>query len=279
MNRRPVCLTNDFTQVNNHIIDSFTSVKGPGDFPVSSRKKLIKGIIAPNLDYKYSKYGMAWSYKEIAEAELPDVYVIVGSGIKEFNTYSFADWETALGIVKINKDFGNELVRKSSILKNNAEQYVENTSIELQLPYLQYVNKDFLNKVSFVPVLVGNESYDELLKLADLLSDINGKVCYIFSANLVYHGKEFNYVPYIYAVKENLTLVNEQLIDAICSLDSKKFYDLSRRKNVLDRNVVVVAIEIMRGLGLKKGRFLNYYESGEFCDYENSVGFCSIVFD
>ena len=56
----------------------FSHSKGPGDLPVSKRSGKILGAIVPHAGYMYSGPCAAWVYKEIAEAEMPDVFIILG---------------------------------------------------------------------------------------------------------------------------------------------------------------------------------------------------------
>lgn len=277
MNRKPVFLDYEFGGLHKKIDQGFKSKLGPGEYPVKPRSKMIKGVVAPNYDYDFSSPALAWVYKEIAESELADVYIIVGRCESGFNTYLFGDWDTPFGSMKVDGKFGRELIKKFPMLRNDSGPFMEDGSIERQLPFLHFAKKDFFEKIRFLPILVGDVSYEKLVEFADVLSNCGEKISIICSGNFSHYGREFGNVPFVHGIKENLHLLDKRLIDFVVNLDSKGFYE--NGKKILDRNVFVLGMETFRGLGSKKGSLLNYYTSGEIDgNYDKSVGMGALVF-
>ena len=278
MNRKLFSLKQDFTVINRLISEGFTSKSGPGDFPVDSRNKKIKGMLIPYWGYALAGSAMAWAYKEIAESEIADTYVILGQG-DGIKTYLFGAWDTPFGPVNVNSGLGRKIVNKFPLLENNFEAFIEDKSIEMQLPFLQFANKQSLTKLKLLPILVGNTEYEEITGFADVLSELDGNICFICSANLTYYGKQFGHLPFVHGIKENLRIIDEQLIDFICNLDAKGFYKFANKnKLILDKDPIALFIEIMKGFGLKKGRLLSYYHSGEISGFDESVGLGAVAF-
>ena len=138
----------DFEKLDEEINRCFTSRFGPGDLPIKRHKK-IKGIITPNDKYKLSGGGMAWSYKEIAEAEFSKTYVILGVNSKKLGrkfACSLENWESVFGSVRVDVELANKLMEKSE-LKVDEEVQIRESCIEVQLPFLQFVNKDKLKEL------------------------------------------------------------------------------------------------------------------------------------
>lgn len=277
MIRKPANLDFSFEILNKLISFGFESSEGPGDFPIDKRNNSVRGLIAANYHYRACTSNLAWGYKEIAESKIPEVYVILGRG-DGLKTYFFGDWITPFGTIKVNKKFGYDLVHKYEKLMRDVKAFEADENIEKQLPCLQFANKNDLSKMSILPILIGDLSYVEICEFADVLSSLNIEMCVIASANLTYYGKKYGFVPFVYNVKENISSKDAELIDLICKLDTLGFLEATRKGNFLDRKVIATQIEIMKSLGCKKGRLLNYSTSGEVEGYENAVGFGSIVF-
>lgn len=269
-------LDRGFDRINEKIVEGYNSEFGPGAFPIDKRNKERLGVVCANYDYSLCNASLAWSYKEIAESRVPDVYVVIGKGNGKLSTYLFGDWESPLGVVKVNTDFGKELVRKSD-LKNDMEPFIEETSIGNQLPYLQYANRNDLGKVSFVPILVGDCTYEEICSLADAITDINKRICLIISGNFTNYSNEKR--PFLSAIKDNIYNLDLKYINFVNNLDSKGLIEFTKRNKLIDRNVFLLGMEILRGLGCKKGNLLNYHTSGDINNYkEEVIGFGSLIF-
>ena len=66
-----------FDKLDKSIRDSFMHKLGPGDFPTSRKKNDKFIVISPHWDYSLAGPGMAWSFKEIAEHDYKDVYILI----------------------------------------------------------------------------------------------------------------------------------------------------------------------------------------------------------
>ena len=277
MNRKPVSLDYDFGSMSKKVSAGYSSEFGPGTSPTRPKEKLIKCIIAPFYDYDKSSPALAWAYKEIAESAIPDAYVIIGRCESGFNTYLFGDWDTPFASMKINVELGKALIKKFPMLRNDARPFVEDITIERQLPCLQFAKRDSLDRVKFLPILIGDVNHDKLLEFAKVLGSIGSKISVICSCNLTRYGRGFGYVPFVHGVKENLYNLDNNLIDHIVKLDSEAFY--ANAKQIPEKNVFVLGMEIVKSMGGTRGSLLNYYTSGDLDDnYNRSVGLGAIVF-
>ncbi len=277
MNRNPIFLKQNYHEVNKLINQSFLSEKGPGDLPISSRKNKIAGIIAPNFDYINAGRSFAWSYKEIAEAEIPETYIILGTAQEGINTYLFGDWNSPLGSVLLNKQLGKTVIRSFPKVRNNYDTFANDRSIEVQLPFLQFASGN-QERIQFTPFLIGTSTFEDITLLADAITDASENISVICSANLTYYGKGFNSVPFIYSVKENISSFDQKAIQLICKLDSKAFYEFTRDSGIFDRYNITLFIELMKGLGCKQGDVLDYFTFQEVGKQKNIVGLSSLFF-
>lgn len=274
----------NFGELDKAIKNSFLSKLGPGEMPVKRRKKNIYGIIAPHAGYQFSGACAAWAYKEIGESKLPDVYVILGpnhTGIgSDFSTCLFSDWETPFGVVDINKSFGTSLINKFKLLKNELEPEMYEHCIEVQLPFLQHVNKEDMRNISFIPVLVRSENYEDLCKLGDAIADTDLNVCIVCSSDFTHYGRDYGFMPFAFSKKENLYALDGKALDFIKKMDSKGFFEYSKKTTICGASAIVVCIEACKNFGIKKGNLLQYYTSGDVLkDYNNAVGYASFAFE
>ncbi|MGB4067874.1 MAG: AmmeMemoRadiSam system protein B, partial [Nitrospira sp.] len=69
----------DGVKLKKQIDGFFTSGEGPDFKPSENQGKLIKGLVVPTYDLKQAGSVYAWAYKELQEAQQPDVYVIIGT--------------------------------------------------------------------------------------------------------------------------------------------------------------------------------------------------------
>ncbi len=155
----------NFEELNKQINDSFDSKLGPGALPIKKRAKEITGIIAPHAGYPYSGQCAAWAYKEIAESRLADVYVMLGLSHAGFQTcLSLEDWETPFGMVQADKELGKKLIEKG--IKQDEAVHQQEHSIEVQLPFLQFANKDYLKQLRIMPIIASpDKEYKETAKI------------------------------------------------------------------------------------------------------------------
>jgi len=273
-----------FDKLDKQISLCFKNKLRPGELPGKRTNKKIIGGIVPHAGYSFSGPCASWFYKEIGEAKLPDCYVIIGpnhSGAgSDFSTYLFSDWETPLGDVKIDKNLGNQLTKKFPQLSNEANSHLQEHSIEVQLPFLQFANRNKLDKIRFIPILIKNYDYLNLTKLADAISDLDKEVCVIASSDFTHYGPNYGFTPFVHAVKDNIYRVDGKALDLIKTFNSKEFLKYSEKTTICGTGPIITTIEACRGLASKKSRILNYYTSGDVTkDYKNSVGYASVIFE
>ena len=123
---------------------------------VDVEKKEVKGILAPHAGYAYCGRTFAAIYKTIANSF--ETAVILGSnhsGTGSGVATTLGSWKTPLGLTNTDEEFFNLIIRRSVIM-DDPRPHSREHSIEVQLPWLQYMFKDF----KIVPILVKHAYYD-----------------------------------------------------------------------------------------------------------------------
>lgn len=267
----------DVEKLKEEIEKSFTD--GPG-LPSKERNKKFTAGIAPHAGYSFSGKCAAYLYKEIAESQIPDVYVIIGTDHRHNDNkirISIEDWETPLGIVNVDKEFGQSLITKEIIIDENAHK--QEHSIEVQLPFLQYINKD--KKFKILPIIFTTASIEMCRRLViRLLEPRARKLAFIASSDFTHYGVSYDFLPFTKNIKENITKLDKKFIDYILKLNPEEFLDkvVKTRTTICGMSAIATVTEIAKQMQCKP-KLLNYYTSGEISkDYNHCVGYASILF-
>ena len=281
----------DEKRLKKQIEESFLGKFGPMEFPsrdFSSEKKL-KAVIVPHAGYFYSGQCAAHAYKDIAECsgEEPenDVYLILapnhsGNGYTSLTT---EDYETPLGIVEIEKEFAGILIKNG--MRDDPESHRYEHSLEVQLPFLQYITN---NECKIVPIILTGEMNARRLS-AIIVSSIKefeektGKnVIIIVSSDFTHYGRAYGYRPFTPA--EALAKIEEQdnkAADLIAALDIPGFNKFleDTSATICGALPIITLMYTLRGLGKYEGELLCYYRSSQIVpDKDNSVSYCAISF-
>ena len=187
----------------------FTAQAGPDPDPSKHRGQRIKGLVAPNYEVKDAGPLYAWAYKELREAESPNVYVVIGishAGLDTPVSITDKDFKTPLGVIPVNRPIieylkangGDELFAEES-------RHQQEHSIEFQLPFLQET-VGTQTPISMIPILssfppitfidpelkdVANQIEQFVALLKEAIAASGQHVCFIASANLAHLGLRY----------------------------------------------------------------------------------------
>ncbi|MCX6742557.1 MAG: AmmeMemoRadiSam system protein B [Candidatus Pacearchaeota archaeon] len=258
--------------------------------------KLIRGLISPHAGYIFSGACASHGFSEflkLKKENLPKTFILLGPNHSGHANSSFSlsleDFETPLGIVKNNKELGKKLLEKckSEGLIQDELAHKHEHSLEVQLPFLQYIYE--LKKTDFqiVPIVISANKYEDCTNLAEsiaeVLKKINEKskenVCIIASSDFTHFGSNYGFKPFSKNIKENLYSLDNKAIDSILQFNSKEFYGKAMETTICGTFGIIILIEILKKLGVKKSKLLKYYTSGDIIhEYDSAVGYASIIF-
>ncbi len=182
----------------------FEPPEGPGLPGAGERKRRIPGIVAPHIDLRLGGHAYAWAYKELAEAEPPELFVILGTGHSALrNPYALTRkrFATPLGEVPVDAGFVARLseLHGEALFADELAHRSEHT-IEFQVLFMQQL---FGNTVPIVPVLcsfsyaaTGSSPAGVLIEeftqaLGQALAADGRRICVIASADLAHVGPRY----------------------------------------------------------------------------------------
>ncbi len=238
----------------------------------------VKGLIVPHAGYIYSGHVAASGYRSSILSKT-NKFVILGVDHRDHRIIATSkqDWQTPLGIAKVDKPFIEEITKEHAV--EIAEDVMKfEHSIEVQLPFLQYLLDD---KFTFAPIQLPHLSFDILEDLSEILARKDR--FYIASSDFTHYGFAYNYVP------ENswdnplefVKNLDMEIINTILELNPKKFYDLvlERGYTVCGHIPITLLLLILKRLGVKEGKLISYDTSFSASkDLSAIVGYASIVF-
>ncbi|MEM4428123.1 MAG: AmmeMemoRadiSam system protein B [Zestosphaera sp.] len=253
---------------------AFTHKHGPGFIPKVSevRSKESIGFVVPHAGYIYSGPVVAHSYAKLASEGKPDVFILLGpnhTGAGEIvSVWDEGVWETPLGHAIIDADLAKEIISNSQYARPDKQAHYEEHSLEVQIPFLQYLFKD----VSIVPISIMYQvpeiSEDLAASIFKASSKLGRDVVVIASTDLTH------YEPHDRAAEKDKTV-----LDKIKSLDPKGLFDVVLRKNITMCGVAPVMTLLYYAIlsGSSGVEVLKYATSGDVSgDKSLVVGYSAI---
>ena len=245
--------------------------KGPGSLPANSRAKNISGIIVPSFNYRISGYATAWAYKGLAESRFPEIYILLGACEGDKICMSFEDFESPLGIALNAKIY----LRNDNVIVDE-NLHFSSRNIEIQIPFLQYISRDQIEKLRIMPILVGSKcSKEKIINVANFIKNMNKDYAVIACFNMIKYGKNFGKLPFIYQVYHEVNSSNMKILDMIKDFNIDGLLKINDRLNLEGMNALCLALEIIRG---NNAEILRYEDSISKTGEENFVTYCSVAF-
>jgi AmmeMemoRadiSam system protein B len=235
----------------------------------------IFGILVPHAGYVFSGPVAAYSYKAIYNKNFKRVILIGDSHYEYFDSVSIWEkgkWITPLGEVEVEEDLAKEILdySKRFVIRDSAHLFEH--SLEVQLPFLQKVSKDF----KILPIIFGSEDKDWKILGEAILKILEDDILIVASSDLSH------YPPYDIA-----NIVDKETIKGILTCNPEKFSEkikeLEKNYNVdtfaCAQDSIKTILEISKNLKAK-AKLLKYQNSGDtkYGDKFQVVGYSAIVF-
>lgn len=170
----------------------------------------LQAIISPHAGYMFSGKVAASAFNQIPKkATFKRVFVLASSHQFLFNgaaVYCSGNYETPLGEINVDVALGKKLVESSTLFSNYEEAHLNEHSLEVELPFLQYkLGSDF----TLIPIILGTNEPKHCKEIANKLEP------YFTPENLFVVSTDFSHYPeYNTAYK-----TDERTAEAICHND------------------------------------------------------------
>jgi AmmeMemoRadiSam system protein B len=230
----------------------------------------ITGIISPHAGYVYSGQVAAYGMKAISRTTYDTVVVIAPSHRMAFDGVSIMEkgkYRTPLGLIDIDEEMAAAVIEGDHGIFPDGEAHILEHAVEVQLPFLQVVLKDF----RLVPVIMGNQTsmvYEGLSKaLHRAITGMGKRVLVVGSTDLSH------YYPYDFAKELDNVIV--RLLDNCDTEKMTEAFD-AEKCEACGKGPMITTMILSRLLGARKCKVLKYANSGDVSgDKSGVVGYVS----
>ncbi|MFA5145221.1 MAG: AmmeMemoRadiSam system protein B [Candidatus Omnitrophota bacterium] len=178
-------------------------------------------------------------------------------------------WQTPLGKVKIDSDLAKQLLRGSKYLEDDSAAHIYEHSLEVQLPFLQYLKTDF----KIVPIVFLSDGIEALKEIgeeiAGVLKGLKGSAMILASSDMTH-----------YEPQEAARNKDKEAIEAILALDEDRLLERVRQLGIsmCGYAPVIVMLRAAKMLGARFASLVKYQTSGDISgELDSVVGYAGIT--
>lgn len=236
----------------------------------STPKKKAFGIISPHAGFIYSGSTAGKIYGLV---EVPQTVLIIGPNHRGRGEpaalYPDGVWQTPLGAVSINSRLNSLVKQHTPFVKFDTLAHEQEHSLEVQLPFLQYVRPD----VSISAICLGHGDYRSLYEIgvgiASAIRNYGEDVLIVASSDMTHYESAASALKKdSKALEQILTLDPEGLL-RVCSADHITMC------GVMPSAVMMIAA---KQLGATKAEQIDYSTSGDVTgDNSQVVAYLSVM--
>ena len=233
------------------------------------RKKAL-AVISPHAGYIYSG-GVAG--ETFARVKVPESVVILGPNHTGHGApialMAQGSWDMPMGEVAINKELAAQIAKKSAQVEIDEIAHRFEHSLEVQVPFLQYIQKD----LTIAPIVVAHVSYETCVAvgqgLADAIKSYGRPVLIVASTDMTH-----------YESRQSASTKDSLALERIKELDPEGLYNtvIGQRISMCGIMPATVTLVAALALGAKKAELIRYTDSGETSgDTSHVVGYAGLV--
>ena len=258
------------TQIESCFLDRF----GPGKIPeIVEGPRRIVGFVCPHAGYMFSGAVAAHAYYKLASDGRPDIVFLFGpnhtghgSGLAVMND---GFWRTPLSDVEIASDLANQVVRESRIVDVDDSAHRFEHSIEVQLPFLQYL---YGSKFKIVPICFLMQDLSSAREVGEAVA----KVLAAKKGVIIASSDMTHYEP-----QESAKRKDKMVLEAVEAMDEAELYSVieAERVSACGYGPIAALMVAAKILGAKEAKLLCYKTSGDVIgDYSSVVGYAAVCF-
>jgi len=238
--------------------------------PVHPSPQPVKGVISPHAGYVYSGAIAGQLFSRIT---IPDTVLIIGPNHHGRGApaalYPDGEWQTPLGTVAINAGLNALLLKHSSYLQSDSIAHQQEHSLEVQLPFIQYLRPD----VTISALCLGHGDFAPLRDIghgiAAAIREYGREVLIVASSDMTHYESAV-------AARQK----DEMALERALVLDGKGLLEVCNKNRITMCGVVpaTVMIEASLLLGANRAELVAYGTSGDVTgDDQQVVGYAAVL--
>jgi len=234
-------------------------------------KEDVIGYYTPHAGYVYSGPVVGAT---VSRVNFKDTCVIMGPSHTgagaPFSILTEGTWRTPLGNVEIDSELAKAILANCSHLKEDRLAHLQEHSIEVQLPFIQYFRPD----IKFVPITLSHANasiYRNIgVAIAKAIKDTGKEVVIVASGDMNhYESQKITHTK------------DRQAIESILKLEAGELLERVREFNIsmCGYGTAACLIYAAKEMGPVKTELVKYQTSGDVThDFEAVVGYAGIIF-
>ena len=251
------------------IIDSFNHKRGPGRLPSEQKEPDILSVVCPHAGYMFSGPSAAHCYLELGEQKPPETVVVIGPNHTGWGTpvsvMHEGVWGTPLGDVTFDSELAAKLFVLSTTARGDESAFIREHSVEVQLPFLQFIYPDF----KFVPICMGYQDLETSVELGQAIFEASRdkEIIVIASSDLTHQES-----------KASANKKDQYVLDAIREMDEEKLQESVKKHSTSTCGYGPISATLVYSKlkGATGAEVLSYYTSGDIIgDHSAVVGYAS----
>ena len=277
--RRPVVASQfyegDAEALKAQVKSCFLHPLGPGKLPdvnLHIHPRNIMGLICPHAGYLYSGPVAAHAFSALAQDGKPDTVVLLGPNHKGYGSglslMRDGTWRTPLGDIEIDTAIADTILKESQVIDVDETAHRFEHSIEVQLPFLQFL---YGNVFKIVPLCFLMQDYNSAVEVGRALIEALDKTNTVVIAS----SDMTHYEPANIATEKD-----QAALKAVVNLDTKGFYNIIENRNITACGYGPITALLTYANGINaKAQLLSYHNSGDVTgDYSGVVGYAAVSF-
>jgi len=264
-----------YESLKKQVEQCFLHELGPRKIPEVAETSLrqVVGLTCPHAGYMFSGPIAAHAYYELAIDGRPDIVVLFGPNHTGYGgalaVMNEGIWRTPLGDVEVDGAVANQIVQVSGIVDVDDSAHSMEHSIEVQLPFLQYL---YDSRFKIVPICFLMQDLSSAREVGRAV----GKVLAGKNAVVIASSDMTHYEP-----QERAERKDRMALEAVEAMDEAKFYSTVEAQNITacGYGPIAAVITASKALGAKEAKLLCYKTSGDIVgDYSSVVGYAAVCF-
>ncbi len=237
-----------------------------------ARKQDILACVLPHAGYRYSG---AVAGAVVSRINIPDKIILLGpnhTGLGTvFSLMCKGAWKTPLGEVEIDSVLAEAVLTGSAYLQEDSLAHLNEHSLEVELPFLQYFRKDF----QIVPISVASADLLALKSVGQAVAAAIDKLNLRKSVLIIASSDMTHYEPQKEAERKD-----KLAIAAMLELNEDKLLEMVSKFGISMCGFapVIAMLSCAKALGAGKAELIKYQTSGNITrDFSSVVGYAGII--
>ncbi|NLB76817.1 MAG: AmmeMemoRadiSam system protein B [Crenarchaeota archaeon] len=248
---------------------------GPQKLPTinkTTRPRKIVGLICPHAGYMYSGPVAATAFYNLAQDGKPDTVVLLGPNHTGYGSalsvMREGTWQTPLGNIEIDTKLTDNIIQETRILDIDDVAHRYEHSLEVQLPFLQFI---YGNSFKIVPICFLMQDYDSAVEIGRaLIEALDATNTVVIASSDMTH----------YESAKSAFAKDQAALKEVVALNARGFYDTVEAKNITACGYAPITVLITYAVGIgAKAELLAYHTSGDVTgDHSSVVGYAAASF-